>query len=156
MTYAYQSRAAQLAQADLELELHVDVKTAARIRELHSLKQQAVQAEDYDEAQRLKESISRIRQLGSKIAQLEAQKTVCNHTSVHDCSPVIDATLTLKLCGASSAMHLLQRYRSQPYVLKSECIDLHDHSDEFTANLTLGGKNSFTLSTPQCTWAQSR
>jgi uncharacterized membrane protein len=78
VTSTYQSRAAQLAQADLELELHVDVKTAARIRELHNLKQQAVQDEDYDEAQRLKESILRIRQLGSKIAQLEAQKAVCS------------------------------------------------------------------------------
>jgi hypothetical protein len=72
----YQSRAAQIAQADLELELHVDPKTAARIRELHALKQQAVQREDYDEAKQIKESIERVRQLGQKIAQLEAYKAV--------------------------------------------------------------------------------
>lgn len=72
----YQSRAAQIAQADLELELHVDPKTAARIRELHALKQQAVQREDYDEAKQIKEGIERVRQLGQKIAQLEAYKAV--------------------------------------------------------------------------------
>jgi multidrug efflux pump subunit AcrA (membrane-fusion protein) len=100
VTSTYQSRAAQLAQADLELELHVDVKTAARIRELHNLKQQAVQDEDYDEAQRLKESILRIRQLGSKIAQLEAQKAVCSQIQsqclrCYSCSNcIIDRVLT--------------------------------------------------------------
>lgn len=73
----YQSRAAQIAQADLELELHVDPKTAARIREMHAMKQRAVQREDYDEAKRVKDAIERIRQLGSKIAQLEAYKAVC-------------------------------------------------------------------------------
>lgn len=73
----HQSRAAQIAQADLELELHVDPKTASRIREMHAMKQQAVQREDYDEAKRIKDAIERIRQVGSKIAQLEAYKAVC-------------------------------------------------------------------------------
>ena len=72
----HQSRAAQIAQADLELELNVDPTTAKRIRELHRQKQEAVQSEEYDEAQRLKEAIERIKQLGVKIAQLEACKAV--------------------------------------------------------------------------------
>jgi centrosomal protein CEP104 len=66
---------------DLQLELQVDPKTAERIYELHSMKQAAVAAEDYDEAKRLKDSIARLKQVGQKLAQLEAQKKV---GSVHD------------------------------------------------------------------------
>jgi hypothetical protein len=40
----HQSRAAQIAQAELELDLHVDPKTALRVRQLHAAKQDAVQA----------------------------------------------------------------------------------------------------------------
>lgn len=61
---------------DLQLELQVDPKTAERIYQLHMLKQDAVEREDYDEAKRLKDSIGRLKQVGQKLAQLEAQKKV--------------------------------------------------------------------------------
>lgn len=66
---------------DLQLELQVDSKTAERIHELNRLKHAAVECEDYDEAKRLKDSISRIKQVGRKLAQLEAQKQVFPLTS---------------------------------------------------------------------------
>jgi hypothetical protein len=43
-----------------------------------------VQREDYDEAERLKEAIGRVKQLGAKIAQLEAYKAV--RASAHSAS----------------------------------------------------------------------
>lgn len=61
---------------DLQLELQVDPKTAERIYELSRLKHTAVECEDYDEAKRLKDSIARLKQVGQKLAQLEAQKQV--------------------------------------------------------------------------------
>lgn len=60
--------------ADLNLDVHVDSLTAAKIRELVRAKEQAVAAEDYDEAKRLKFSIERLKVVGQKIAQLEARK----------------------------------------------------------------------------------
>lgn len=54
----------------------MDPKTAERIYQLHMLKQDAVEQEDYDEAKRLKDSIGRLKQVGQKLAQLEAQKKV--------------------------------------------------------------------------------
>lgn len=66
----------QSQMCDLQLELQVDPKTAERIYQLHALKQEAVEREDYDEAKRLKDSIGRLKQVGQKLAQLEAQKKV--------------------------------------------------------------------------------
>ena len=52
----------------------MDRATAAQIRHLLLQKKDAVRAEDYDEAKRLKEQIERLRALGSKLHQLEVQK----------------------------------------------------------------------------------
>ena len=67
---------AQAAMADLHLDLHVDPKTASRIRQLHAEKEEAVRLENYDEAKHLKGCIERLKQLGQKIAQLESRKMV--------------------------------------------------------------------------------
>lgn len=67
---------------DLQFELQVDPKTAERIYELNSLKHAAVEREDYDEAKLLKDRIARLKQVGQRLAQLEAQKQV-QHES-HD------------------------------------------------------------------------
>eukprot|EP00798_Chlamydomonas_sp_ICE-L_P028474 gene28474-31624_t len=61
VTY-YNQAAAHVA--DLNLDLHVDTVTAAKIRELAVLKDKAVANEDYDEAKRLKASIERLRVRG--------------------------------------------------------------------------------------------
>ena len=49
----------------------MDAKTAARLAELEELKGQAVGAEDYDEAKRLKQAIDRLRALAEQLADLE-------------------------------------------------------------------------------------
>jgi centrosomal protein CEP104 len=49
----YYNKAAA-AVADLNLDLHVDQHTAAKIRDLQRQKEAAIEAEDYDEAKRLK------------------------------------------------------------------------------------------------------
>jgi centrosomal protein CEP104 len=58
VTY-YNSAAADMA--DLNLDIHVDTVTAAKIRDLARAKDMAVANEDYDEAKRIKASIERLR-----------------------------------------------------------------------------------------------
>lgn len=81
----YLPHAAPSDVCDLQLELQVDPRTAERIYELNSLKHAAVECEDYDEAKRLKDSIARLKQVGQKLAQLEAQKQV-----LHKCHGMLD------------------------------------------------------------------
>lgn len=82
---AHDTERVQSQMFDLQLELQVDPKTAERIYQLHSQKQDAVEREDYDEAKRLKDCIGRLKQVGQKLAQLEAQKkvTTCNTCHAH-------------------------------------------------------------------------
>lgn len=48
-----------------------DARTAARLAELEESKAWAVQAEDYDEAKRLKQAIGRLRAAAEQLADLE-------------------------------------------------------------------------------------
>lgn len=57
----YYNRAAAADLADLNLDMHVDPTTAAKIRELVAQKDAAVANEEYDEAKRLKASIERLK-----------------------------------------------------------------------------------------------
>lgn len=64
----YKSHAANAgALADLSLDINVDPVTAARIRDITRQKEQAVAAEEYDEAKRLKATIERLRAVGQKV-----------------------------------------------------------------------------------------
>jgi len=51
-----------------------DKKTAQKIQETQILKQKAVDMEDYDEAKRLRDVMSRLRRFGASVAALEAKK----------------------------------------------------------------------------------
>ena len=88
---------------DLQLELQVDPKTAERIYQLHMLKQDAVEREDYDEAKRLKDAITRLKQVGQKLAQLEAQKRVRSACGKH---------LTVVTCVHKQNQRSLDNYQS--------------------------------------------
>ena len=57
------------ALADLSLDINVDPMTAAKIREVTRMKEQAVAAEDYDEAKHLKATIERLKAVGQKVLQ---------------------------------------------------------------------------------------
>ncbi len=75
--------------ADLNLDIHVDTVTAAKIRELARAKDLAVANEDYDEAKRLKASIDRLK-----------VRSRCTHASRLQCSHSVTgrAPAPLELC----------------------------------------------------------
>ncbi|KAF1328219.1 Centrosomal protein, partial [Globisporangium splendens] len=59
---------------DLSFDLRFDAKTAARIREIQIVKDQAVAMEDYDQAKRLKQMEEQLKSIGLQFARLESQK----------------------------------------------------------------------------------
>lgn len=64
----------QQAAEEAEDEMRYDTRTLERIRSLSAAKQRAVEAEDYEEAKRCKEMLSRLRQTGLLIRELEDRK----------------------------------------------------------------------------------
>jgi hypothetical protein len=86
---------------------------AARLQELHARKAQAVAAEDYDEAKRLKLAFERLAGLGAQIAALEAKKLVGTGADwdnslgrARDAEGVLRALMRRELCAAGLAMKL--------------------------------------------------
>mmetsp|Transcript_7397 Transcript_7397/g.16231 ORF Transcript_7397/g.16231 Transcript_7397/m.16231 type:complete len:960 (+) Transcript_7397:101-2980(+) len=65
--------AEEAAQAAAD-ELQFDPRTLERLRTLEKAKQRAVESEDYDEAKRLKDMLSRLRRAGQLIRDLEERK----------------------------------------------------------------------------------
>ena len=59
-----------------EEEMQLDETTIERIRALKKAKAAAVEADDFDEAQRLKEAIERLRSIGTHLSQLEERKRI--------------------------------------------------------------------------------
>lgn len=55
-------------EATFEEAMQLDPNTLERINALKKAKNQAVQSDDYDEAQRLKEAIERLRSIGTHLA----------------------------------------------------------------------------------------
>ena len=56
--------------------MEVDAATAQLIQDLMGQKEVAVQAENYDEAKRLKLEIERLQGIGAKVAQLESRQVI--------------------------------------------------------------------------------
>eukprot|EP00971_Amphidinium_carterae_P271970 5397547-Amphidinium_carterae.1 len=54
--------------------MQFDARTVERLRALEKAKQRAVEAEDYDEAKRLKDMLNRLRKTGQLIRELEERK----------------------------------------------------------------------------------
>ncbi|KAF6260813.1 flagellar associated protein [Scenedesmus sp. NREL 46B-D3] len=111
----YYNRAAAEV-ADLQLDVHVDSSTAARIKELARAKDAAVAAEDYDEAKRLKASIERLKMVGGKIAQLEARKRLAVEREDYDLAKALKADIE-KL--RQQVVHTYQAYEDRPAVAKA-------------------------------------
>lgn len=63
-------------EATFEEAMQLDPNTLERINALKKAKNQAVSSDDYDEAQRLKEAIERLRSIGTHLAQLEERKKI--------------------------------------------------------------------------------
>ncbi|GAX83265.1 hypothetical protein CEUSTIGMA_g10691.t1 [Chlamydomonas eustigma] len=98
----YNAAAADVA--DLNLDIHVDTVTAAKIRELARAKDAAVAREDYDEAKRIKAGIDRLKVVGQKIAQLEARKRAAVEKEDYDTAKLIKADIDkLRAAGESAA-----------------------------------------------------
>ncbi|KAG1659551.1 hypothetical protein FOA52_015355 [Chlamydomonas sp. UWO 241] len=98
----YNAAAADVA--DLNLDIHVDSITAAKIRELARAKDAAVAREDYDEAKRIKASIDRLKVVGQKIAQLEMRKRAAVEKEDYDTAKLIKADMDkLRAAGESAA-----------------------------------------------------
>ena len=63
--------------------------TAAKIRQVWELKEDAVAREDYDEAKRLRDGINRLKAVGAKVAQLEHRKRSAIEAEDYDAAKVI-------------------------------------------------------------------
>ena len=75
--------------SDLSLDFDVDPVTAAKIRQVWELKEDAVAREDYDEAKRLRDGINRLKAVGAKVAQLEHRKRSAIEAEDYDAAKVI-------------------------------------------------------------------
>ena len=75
--------------SDLSLDFDVDPVTAAKIRQIWELKEDAVAREDYDEAKRLRDGINRLKAVGAKVAQLEHRKRSAIEAEDYDAAKVI-------------------------------------------------------------------
>lgn len=99
----YNAAAADMA--DLNLDIHVDTVTAAKIRDLARQKEQAVSSEDYDTAKAIKASIDRLKVVGQKIAQLEARKRAAVEKEDYDTAKSIKIDIDkLRAAGEGAAM----------------------------------------------------
>jgi hypothetical protein len=70
-----------------------DAKTARRIQETQALKQKAVEVEDYDEAKRLRDVMSRLRKFGAAVAALEAKKMNAVRLEDYDTAKTLKAEI---------------------------------------------------------------
>ena len=68
-------------------------KTARRIQETQALKQKAVEVEDYDEAKRLRDVMSRLRKFGAAVAALEAKKMNAVRLEDYDTAKTLKAEI---------------------------------------------------------------
>eukprot|EP00898_Chlorokybus_atmophyticus_P007173 jgi/Chlat1/7457/Chrsp6S07499 len=73
--------------------LDVDAVTAQKIKEVLRQKEEAVRAEDYDEAKRLKMTIDKLRALGLNVAKLEAKKRAAVENEDYDLAKAIKAEI---------------------------------------------------------------
>ena len=120
------------AMEDISFDMNFDPETAARIREIHSAKELAVQEEDYDTAKRLKEAEKELKSMGGNIAKLEVAKRQA--VSVED----YDRAKSLK--GEISVMRREVERRLQPY-LQGSILDKSSGSTNFRAG-NYNGENS--------------
>jgi len=70
-----------------------DAKTARRIQETQAMKQKAVEVEDYDEAKRLRDVMSRLRKFGAAVAALEAKKMNAVRLEDYDTAKMLKAEI---------------------------------------------------------------
>jgi len=56
--------------------MQLDETTLERVNAMKKAKEMAIWADDYDEAQRLKEAIERLWSIGTHLAQLEERKKI--------------------------------------------------------------------------------
>jgi centrosomal protein CEP104 len=73
----------------LEDELNMDKSTFDTLKELHLLKEQAVQREEFDEAKRLKVAIDRIRAVAGQLGALEERKRMAIASEDYDAAKLI-------------------------------------------------------------------
>ena len=70
-----------------------DAKTARRIQEIQTLKQKAVEVEDYDEAKRLRDVMNRLRKFGAAVAALEVKKMNAVRLEDYDTAKMLKAEI---------------------------------------------------------------
>lgn len=81
-----QAQDAAQAAAD---EMRYDERTLERIRALTTAKQRAVEAEDYEEAKRCKEMLTRLRQTGQLLRELEERKRAAVQNEDYDAAKAL-------------------------------------------------------------------
>lgn len=74
-------------------ELRYDPQTLERIRSLSSAKARAVEAEDYEEAKRLKEVLARLRQTGLLLRELEDRKKAAVQNEDYDAAKALKSEI---------------------------------------------------------------
>eukprot|EP01065_Artemidia_motanka_P027716 TRINITY_DN3290_c0_g2_i1.p1 TRINITY_DN3290_c0_g2~~TRINITY_DN3290_c0_g2_i1.p1 ORF type:complete len:981 (+),score=385.15 TRINITY_DN3290_c0_g2_i1:304-3246(+) len=75
------------------MELQFDAVTIRKLRELSIMKQRAVAEEDYDTAKRFKEQIAALKQVGSRLMQLEGQKKTAVQNEDYDQAKALKAEI---------------------------------------------------------------
>lgn len=92
----------------------LDAETAAQVATLQQLKVAAVEAEDYDEAKRLKSAIDRLTAVGGQLGQLEAAKADAIAREDYDAAKALKADIARLRAGASDSPALQQPLARRP------------------------------------------
>ena len=74
-------------------ETRYDSQTLERIRSLSAAKARAVEAEDYEEAKRLKEVLARLRQTGLLLRELEDRKRQAVQNEDYDAAKALKSEI---------------------------------------------------------------
>jgi centrosomal protein CEP104 len=69
--------------------MQMDEVTLEKVKVLKAAKEKAIKMEDYDEAKRLKETIERLRSMGTHLAQLEERKKIAIENEDFDAAKII-------------------------------------------------------------------
>lgn len=100
--------------ATFEEEMQLDEVTLERINAMKKAKAMAVRADDYDEAQRLKEAIERLRSIGTHLSQLEERKRIACEKEDYAAAKIIKMEIDRLRETASNPSFASGPYAPQP------------------------------------------
>ncbi|EAR95577.1 centrosomal protein, putative (macronuclear) [Tetrahymena thermophila SB210] len=98
----------------IQYQTQFDHVTLDRLRTLEMAKERAVKNDDFDEAQRLKEAIDKLKAIGIQLRQLNERKQIATENEDYDAAKIIKAEID-RLRNAVAPEYLIQKPQPLQY-----------------------------------------